>query len=424
MVEEFYSHQFNVKESADHMISCSKERLQEKIKTFSKFGDTGNGGITRLCFTEPNLRAREEFVSRCKALGMDVTTDDLGNIYATLPGEEDLPAISMGSHVDSVIKGGNYDGILGVLTALEAVETIVTEKVKTLHPITVIVWTNEEGSRFGPAMMSSGILAGKFDQAAMMASTDKEGTTFGEALEASGYKGDAANRLNDRDYKAFIELHIEQGPVLQTEEKDIGVVEGVVGMVNYEIKTRGQANHAGTIPMPMRQDALYAMSAIIEYLHEELDKLDPTLVYTTGEISATPNVHTVIPDNVRITLDSRHQDPEVIKQVVDVIHRIPAEVRKCPVTYREQWARDTVDFKAEMIDVVEKSAQAYGYSYKRMYSGAGHDAQYIADMIPTTMIFVPSDSGFSHCENEHTPIDQCWKGANVLLQSVLTLDQQ
>ena len=406
------------------MVTTSKERLQEKIQAFSKIGDTGNGGITRLCFTEANLQAREEFCNRCKALGMDVKTDDLGNIYATLKGEENLPAISMGSHVDSVIKGGNYDGILGVLTALETAETIVTEKIKTRHPITVIVWTNEEGSRFGPAMMSSGILAGKFDQDTMMASADKEGVTFGEALETSGYKGEAANRLNANDYKAFLELHIEQGPVLETEEKDVGVVEGVVGMVNYEIKTRGQANHAGTIPMKMRKDALYAMSGIIEYLHDELDKLDPTLVYTTGEVSATPNVHTVIPDNVRITLDSRHQDPKIIKQVVDVIHSIPSVVRECPVTYREQWARDTVDFKAEMIDVVEESAKSLGYSYKRMYSGAGHDAQYIADMIPTTMIFVPSDTGFSHCEDEHTPIDKCWKGANVLLQTVLALDKQ
>lgn len=405
------------------MVSCSRERLQDKIQTFSTFGDTGNKGITRLCFTEANIKAREEFSNRCKALGMDVKTDDLGNIYATLKGTEDLPAIAMGSHLDSVVKGGNYDGVLGVLTGLEVAETLVKENIKTRHPITVIVWTNEEGSRFPPAMMSSGILTGKFDEDTMMASTDKNGVTFKEALEASGYKGERANRLNGKDYKAFFELHIEQGPVLETEGLDVAVVEGVVGMVNYEIKTRGQANHAGTIPMPMRKDALYAMSWIIEYLHDELGKLDSKLVFTTGEFSGTPNVHTVIPDNVRITLDSRHQDPEVIKQVVQVIKSIPEVVRECPVTYREQWARDTVDFKAEMIDIVEASTKAYGYSYKRMYSGAGHDAQYIADVIPTTMIFVPSISGFSHCEDEITPIDQCWKGTNVLLQSVLALDK-
>lgn len=406
------------------MVSCSKERLQDKIQTFSTFGDTGNNGITRLCFTEADLKAREAFCNRCKALGMEVKTDDIGNIYATLKGSEDLPAISMGSHLDSVIKGGNYDGVLGVLTGLEVAETIVKENIKTRHPITVIVWTNEEGSRFPPAMMSSGIVTGKFDEETMMASTDKQGVTFREALESSGYKGDQANRLNPENHRALFELHIEQGPVLESEGLDLAVVEGVVGMVNYEIKTRGQANHAGTIPMPMRKDALFAMSWIIEYLHTELDKLDPKLVFTTGEFSGTPNVHTVIPDNVRITLDARHQDPEVIKQVVEVIKSLPEVVRECPVTYREQWARDTVNFTPEMVGIVEESAKAFGYSYKRMYSGAGHDAQYIAHVIPATMIFVPSVGGYSHCEEEHTPLELCWKGCNVLLQSVLTLDQQ
>ncbi|MBW6464268.1 MAG: M20/M25/M40 family metallo-hydrolase, partial [Firmicutes bacterium] len=140
------------------MINCSRERLEDKIKTFSTFGDTGNGGITRLCFTEPNLQARTEFCRRCEALGMEVKTDDMGNIYATKSGKEDIPAISLGSHLDSVVKGGNYDGVLGVLTALEAVETIITEAIETIHPITVVVWTNEEGSRFRPAMMSSGVI--------------------------------------------------------------------------------------------------------------------------------------------------------------------------------------------------------------------------------------------------------------------------
>jgi N-carbamoyl-L-amino-acid hydrolase len=400
------------------------ERLQDKIQTFSKFGDTGNGGITRLCFTEPDLQARAELCRRCEALGMEVKTDDMGNIYATKQGTEPLQSIAVGSHLDSVVKGGNYDGVLGVLTALEAVETMITEGVETRHPITVLVWTNEEGSRFRPAMMSSGVIAGKFDQATMLSVEDEEGITFEDALNKSGFRGDKENRFSADKYKAFLELHIEQGPVLEAEGKDIGVVEGVLGMVNYEIKTRGQANHAGTTPMPMRKDALYAMTAIIEYLHDELDKLDPALVYTTGEFSGGPNVHTVIPDNVRITIDARHRDPEVIKQVVKVIKSLPAEIRGCAVSYREQWARKTIDFKPEMVSIVENSVKELGYPYKRMYSGAGHDAQYIADMVPATMIFVPSDTGFSHCEEEHTPLEQCWKGANLVLQSLLALDQE
>jgi beta-ureidopropionase / N-carbamoyl-L-amino-acid hydrolase len=406
------------------MITCSKERLDEKITTFSKFGDTGGGGVTRLCFTEAELQAREEFCRRCKELGMDIKTDDMGNIYSTYKGSEDLPALAVGSHIDSVVKGGNYDGILGVLIGLEVVETIIREGIKTRHPLTVLVWTNEEGSRFRPAMMSSGVIAGKFDKDTMLAVKDDNGITFKEALEASGYMGDKANRFNANDYKAFLELHIEQGPVLESENKDIGVVEGVLGMVNYEIKTRGQANHAGTTPMHMRRDALFAMAEIILYLHKELDKLDSKLVYTTGEFSGAPNVHTVIPDKVRITLDSRHQDPEVIKQVVRVIESIPAEVHRCPVTYREQWSRKTVDFKPDMVNLMEESVNKLGYSYKRMYSGAGHDAQFIADIVPSTMIFVPSETGYSHCENEHTPHEQNWKGANVILQAILELDRQ
>jgi beta-ureidopropionase / N-carbamoyl-L-amino-acid hydrolase len=406
------------------MINCSMERLEDKIKTFSRFGDTGKGGITRLCFTEPNLQARAEFCRRCEALGMRVKTDDMGNIYASKPGREDLPAIAVGSHLDSVVRGGNYDGVLGVLTGLEAVETLITEGFETRHPLTVLVWTNEEGSRFRPAMMSSGVIAGKFDQDTMLAVKDEEGVTFKEALEAGGYKGGMANRFSAKDYKAFLELHIEQGPVLEAERKDIGVVEGVLGMVNYEIKTRGQANHAGTTPMPMRKDALYAMVAVIQYLHDELDKLDPALVYTTGEFSGGPNVHTVIPDNVRITLDARHRDPEVIRQVVKVIQSLPAEIRGCSASYREQWARNTIDFRADMVEIVETSVKELGYPYKRMYSGAGHDAQYIADLVPTTMIFVPSDTGYSHCEEEHTSLEQCWKGANVILHSLLALDKK
>ena len=406
------------------MVTGSRERMQDKIETFSKFGATGNGGITRLCFSNADLQARAEFCRCCEALGMNIKSDDMGNIYATLEGSENLPAIAVGSHVDSVIRGGNYDGILGVLTGLEAVETIVSEGIKTRHPITVLIWTNEEGSRFRPAMMSSGVIAGKFDKSAMLAVKDPDGITFEEALEASGYRGDEANRFRADQYKAFLELHIEQGPVLEAEGKEIGIVQGVLGMVNYEITTRGQANHAGTTPMPMRKDALYAMTAVIQYLHDELDKLDPTLVYTTGEFSGAPNVHTVIPEYVRITLDARHRDPAVIKQVVEIIKSMPPEFHRCPISFREQWARNTVEFAPELVDLMEKSVKELGYSYKKMYSGAGHDAQFIADLVPTTMIFVPSKEGFSHTEEEFTPLDQCWKGANVILQTILALDKE
>ncbi|MCG4580511.1 Zn-dependent hydrolase [Clostridium cochlearium] len=406
------------------MLSCNKERLENKILTFSKFGATGNGGITRLSLSEPALQARKEFCKRMEALGATIVTDDMGNIYATIEGTENLPHIAMGSHCDSVVQGGNYDGILGVLTAMEAAETIVTEKIPHRHPITVMIWTNEEGARFDPAMMSSGVITGKFNKSKMLASKDNKGVTFGEALDASGYKGDEKNRLNPKDYMALVELHIEQGPVLESKKMDIGVVEGVVGMVNYEFEFIGQAGHAGTVPQKMRQDALLAASEAIQYLHRELDKLDSKLVYTTGRIICSPNVHTIIPDNVKFTLDARHQDPAVVQQVVEVIKNIPKELAKCKVNYKKLWSRKTVSFNDELVNLVEKNANSYGYSNMRIYSGPGHDAQFAADILPTTMIFVPSIGGHSHCEIEKTPLENCLKGANVLLQTILDIDKK
>jgi N-carbamoyl-L-amino-acid hydrolase len=400
------------------------KRMEDKIVTFSKFGDTGKGGITRLSLSPAALEARDEFCKRCKALGMEIKTDDMANIYATLPGDGDLPAIMMGSHLDSVIQGGNYDGVMGVLTALEAAETIVTEKLKHRHPITVVVWTNEEGARFEPAMMSSGVITGKFNKEAMLASKDVDGITFKEALEASGYMGEIENRMNPNDYMALVELHVEQGPVLEAEKKDIGIVEGVVGMINYEFTCAGQADHAGSTPMKFRKDALFAATKVIGYLHEEFDKLDSKLVYTTGRITASPNIHTVIPEVVKFTLDARHQDPEVIKQVVEIIKKIPTEIEKCQVSFKELWSRKTIAFYEEYVDFVEKNADLYGYSSMRLYSGPGHDAQYISDIIPSTMIFLPSENGHSHCEKEFTPLENCWKGANVLLQTILDIDRK
>lgn len=407
------------------MKECNVMRMDEKIKSFSRFGDTGNGGITRFSLSPEAIQARNEFKMRMEAIGASVVTDDMANMYATLPGSEELPAIATGSHLDSVKKGGNYDGVLGVLTAMEVLETIVNDKIPHRHPITAVVWTNEEGARFEPAMMSSGVITGKFDKEVMLKSEAKDipGYTFGEALQESKMAGNEKNRMNATNYAGLIELHIEQGPVLEYEGSEIGVVEGVCGMINYEFTFKGQAGHAGTTPMPFRKDALFAAVKTIQYLHDELDLLDHRLVYTTGKISAHPNIHTIIPDEVKFTLDARHQDPEVLKQVLKIISKIPATVEKCDVTYQEAWSRKTVTFTQELVDFVEKAAIQLGYSYKRMYSGPGHDAQFIIDMIPTAMIFVPSVDGHSHCELEKTDVEHCCKGANVLLNTILMMDQ-
>jgi N-carbamoyl-L-amino-acid hydrolase len=404
-------------------IICDPKRLEDKIVAFSKYGDTGHGGITRFSLSEADLQARGEFVRRMQQVGADIKTDDMANIYATIKGTENIPGIVMASHLDSVRNGGNYDGVLGVLAGMEVLETIVLQGIQHRRPITVMVWTNEEGSLYPPAMMSSGVLCDKFNKCNMLASKSSDGRIFEEALKESGYEGESLNRLNPKDYIAMLEMHIEQGPILEQERKDIGIVEGVLGMVNYKLRFYGQSDHAGTTPMKYRKDALLAAAIAIKYLHEEIDKLSTDIVYTTGEISCHPCIHTVIPDFVEISFDARHKNPEVLKQVVKVIENIPKEIEKCRTESEMRWSRDTVLFNNQLIELVEKNANEFGYSNMRIYSGAGHDAQYAQEKLPTTMIFVPSKDGHSHCEPEFTSLETCWKGSNVLLQTVLDIDR-
>lgn len=417
------------------MYTCSNERMRDKIKTMSQFGDTGNGGITRYTLSSEDLMARGEFVKRMKAIGAQLQTDDMGNLYAKIQGSEpELPSIVMASHCDSVKNGGNYDGILGVIGAMEVLETIQAEKIPHKHSITAMIWTNEEGSLYPPALMSSGVICydylpedikENFKQENMLASQSvlDSSQTFLTALEKSGYQGKAENRLNPKDYMAMLELHIEQGPILETANKDIGVVTCVLGMVNYKIKIYGQADHAGTTPMRYRKDALYGAAKALDYLHEELDKLDSELVYTTGEIFCHPNVHTVIPDYVEFSIDARHEDTKVMEQVVRIIQNIPKELAKCRVEYEAEWTRDTVYFDKSLVKYVGEAANELGYSNQQIRSGAGHDAQFVSYMLPTTMIFVPSKGGHSHCEQEFTTVLQCTQGASVLLNAVMKCDQ-
>lgn len=407
------------------MITCNKNRIQNRIETFAKFGGTDKGGVTRFALSKEDIEARKEFVRQMKEMGAEIVTDDMANIYATIPGMGNgLPRIVIGSHSDTVKNGGKYDGILGVIAGMEVLETIIEKNVPHRHPLTAMIWTNEEGSLYPPAMMSSGVVCGKFEKENMLASESTEGKKFGEVLKKSGFQGDERNRLTPKNYMAMLELHIEQGPILEAEKKEIGIVEGVVGMVNYRIRTHGQTDHAGTTPMSFRRDALLAASSAIKYLHQELDKLDDELVYTTGEIYCHPCIHTCIPDLVDFSLDARHKDPEVIKQVVDVIKHMPKKFDKCDVAFEEKWKRDTVKFNKEVISCVQESTSMYEYTSKKMFSGAGHDAQYVADLIPTAMVFVPSKEGHSHCELEYTSPEECWKGINVVLQSVLEIDKK
>ncbi|NLT48790.1 MAG: Zn-dependent hydrolase [Clostridiales bacterium] len=418
------------------MFTCDVKRMEDKIKTFSKFGDAGHGGITRYSLSPEALMARAEFKKRMEAIGAVIEVDDVANMYATIPGSDpDAKRIVMASHVDSVKNGGNYDGILGVMGAMEVLETVVANNIPHKHPLTAMIWTNEEGSLYPPAMMVSGIvcndylppqIAKNFKYENMMASKSVlDGTkTFGEALEASGYKGDKKYRLNPDQYKAMFELHIEQGPILEDAGNDVGVVDCVLGMFNYRIKFYGQAAHAGTFPMHKRKDALHAAALALCYLHEEIDKLDrPELVYTTGEILCHPCVHTVIPDYVEFSLDVRHEDPKVREQVMEIVKSLETkEWARCKCEIKEAWARDTVYWDKELVGFVEEAAKESGVKYQHINSGAGHDAQFASYMMPTTMIFVVSKDGLSHCEPEYSSPEQCTAGATVMLNAVLKLD--
>ncbi len=402
-----------------HMYKCNSRRLQELIEQFSQFGATDKGGVTRLSLSDEDVLARNYFCECCEALGMDIHVDDMGNIYATLPGKKDMPPIVMGSHLDSVEKGGKFDGVLGVLTAIEAIRTIKENEIEVDIPLMIVNFTNEEGARFDPAMMSSGVITSKFDKEKMLQSTDKNGVRFHEALQASGYEGEQGNRL--KEALAYIELHIEQGPVLEAKQREIGVVEGVLGMVCYEITITGQSNHAGTTPMAMRKDPMIVASTIITELHEQLGKIDEQLVFTFGRMNVVPNIHTVIPNRVTFTIDSRHQDPEVMEQVEDILNALPETAGGCNIHPVKLWGRETVHFDGAICNEIERACQSFGYTAHRMFSGAGHDAQYMASMVPSAMIFVPSIQGKSHCEEEETTFEDCAKGVDILLETVLTL---
>ncbi len=396
-------------------------RLRKELERFAEFGRTENNGVTRLALSDEDLRARDFFRTCCEELGMTVKVDDMGCMYATLEGIENKPPILIGSHLDSVKKGGRFDGVLGVLTGLEVVRTLVDHNIKPRIPITLVNFTNEEGARFEPSMMASGVLSGKFDKAVMLQKKDAAGVTFQEALKSIGYEGKEENRLNEAT--ALLEMHIEQGPILEKKGLSIGVVECVVGMACYEIEVTGESDHAGTTPMNMRKDALFAANNLINEIRRRLGKLDPELVFTIGRVNVYPSIHTVIPNKVIFTLEARHKDMEIVNTVKNFIQSLPhlGINEGCEVKTTKLWERDTVWFAPEICNLLEKSAESLGYANKRMVSGAGHDAQFIASMVPAAMLFVPSINGKSHCEEELTTWEDCEKGVNVILDTVLSL---
>lgn len=418
------------------MYTCSEKRMEDKIRTFSKYGDAGHGGITRYAFSEADIQARNEFKKRMEAIGAAIETDDVGDLYATIPGTDpDAKRIVMASHCDSVKNGGNYDGILGVMSAMEVLETVTEQKISHKHPLTAMIWTNEEGSLYPPAMMCSGIVCydwlpedirSKFQYQDMMDARSilDNQSTFGEALKRSGFQGEKKYRLSPEKYQCYFETHIEQGPILEDNGNDIGVEDCVLGMFNYRLKFYGQTTHAGTFPMPKRKDAFYAAAQALCWLHQEIDKLGYSdLVYTTGEVVCHPCVHTCVPDFFDFSFDARHEDPEKLAKVLELVKSCEDRTwAGCTCKVEKAWNRNTVYWDKKLVGYVKEAAEEVGVSHQYIHSGAGHDAQFAAYMLPATMIFVQSKNGLSHCEEEFSSVKQCTEGATVMLNAVLKAD--
>lgn len=419
------------------MYKCNEESMADKIQTFSQFGDAGHGGVTRYSLSDEAVMARKEFQKRMEAIGASIEVDDVANMYATLEGSDpDAKRIVMGSHCDSVKNGGNYDGILGVMSAMEALETVKNQNIPHKHPLTAMIWTNEEGALYPPALMCSGVVCNEYlpnniklnyTYEKMMASESilEPGHTFKDALKCSGYEGDKKFRLSRERYKCYFELHIEQGPILEDNSNEIGVVDCVVGMFNYRLQFRGQTTHAGTFPMPKRKDAFFAASQALCYLHEEIDKLgDKELVYTTGEVVCHPNVHTCVPDFFEFSIDVRHENPDVLEQVLKIVKKCEEKSwAGCICTVEKCWNRETVYFHKDMVSYVKGAAENVGAAHQYIHSGAGHDAQFAAYLLPSAMIFVQSKDGLSHCEDEYSSVEHCTKGATILLNAALSADR-
>lgn len=419
------------------MYQCSRERMEEKIKTFSKIGDAGHGGITRYSLSEEALEARREFVRRMEAIGAEITTDDMANVYATIPGSEEGKRICMGSHADSVKNGGNYDGILGVMSAMEVLETVVEKKIPHKHPLTAMIWTNEEGSLYPPVMMSSGVVcydylppdiqrSYRYEDMMKSVSMEDGKTTFESQLKKSGFVGAKENRMSPENTLCDFETHIEQGPILDDAGKDLGVVDCVLGMYHYRVRFYGQTTHAGTFSMPKRKDAFFAAAKALSYLHEKIDALEiENLVYTTGEVVCHPNINTCVPDYFDFSFDVRHEDSRQLDKVAAVVKSLKTmEFCGCRCEVEKIWKRDTVWWNEKLVGYVKEVAEEMEIKHQFIHSGAGHDAQFISYMVPTTMIFAPSVKGLSHCEDEYTSVEHCTLAASVMLNAVLKADSE
>jgi N-carbamoyl-L-amino-acid hydrolase len=397
------------------------ERLRRSLEAMAEIGATPAGGMHRLAVSDEDKRARDLLVAWLDEIGARVTVDEMGCVFGRRPGRDDaLPPVITGSHLDTQPRGGRFDGVLGVMGALEVLRTLHDHGIETLRPVELVDWTNEEGSRFAPAMMASGVWAGALDREWAYARTDVAGLRFGDELARIGYRGPVP--CERRPFHAYYELHVEQGPRLEREGLTIGVPRGIVCLHWYDVFVEGTANQVGSTPMEGRADALVAAAEMVLAVRDTAAGLGGGLVATVGEIHVQPNSRNVIPGAVHFTVDIRTWDD-------DLALRCWAELREefeqaaarcgCGLRLEETWRVDHNEFAPELVGRVRQTAARLGHSTLDLESGAGHDASYMATVGPTAMVFVPSIGGRSHVEVEETSWDDCAAGADVLLQCVL-----
>ncbi len=402
------------------------QRLWRSLMEMAEVGATPAGGSCRLALSDEDKAGRDLFVSWCEAAGCRVTVDDMGNIFARRPGrQDDLPPVVAGSHLDTQPHGGRFDGVYGVLAGLEVIRTLGNHGVTTETPVEVAVWTNEEGARFAPAMVASGVFAGLFERDYALGRQDSEGKTLGEELRRIGYLG--AEPCGGRPLGAFFEAHIEQGPILERNERTIGVVVGGQGQRWYDVTVQGQDSHAGSTPMPGRRDALVAAAAMTTAVRRLAEAHPPHAVGTVGQVEVSPNSRNTIPGEVRVTVDLRHPDDAVLARMGEAARAACADAAHAEsvgLTIDEIWHSPPVVFDVGCVDAVRQAASRLGYAQQDIVSGAGHDACQICRVAPTAMIFVPCAGGLSHNEAESAEPEDLEAGCNVLLHAMLSRAEQ
>ena len=403
-------------------MRIDRKRLETTIEALGRVGATERGGLTRLALSDEDKRGRDLMMAWMREAGLRVAVDQMGNIFGERAGEPGRPPVMMGSHVDSVPTGGKYDGQLGVLCALEAIRTLNDHRVRTRHPVTLVIFTNEEGARFQPAMIASGVMAGKIALEDAYNARDKDGLRLVDELERIGYLG--SEPCVPRPLRAYLELHIEQGPQLEEEGLAVGVVEGIVAIAWSRLTIHGVQDHAGPTPMRIRHDALVAAAEVVAGVRGIARQLGGDLVTTVGNLTVAPNIVNAIPGRVSLSIDMRDPRDATLDRARPLLDRVVAEAcAREGVTYELEhyWRVPSTPFDREVVDAVERAARATGARHRRILSGAGHDAQYMAAIGPAGMVFVPSRGGRSHCEEEFTPLDDIEYGANTLLGAALEL---